>query len=66
MKILACCSVSVFVVCKQGNESQKAVLMMKKYVEEQFSNFKEKIKIKDLIGGLTAWSSQIDRTFPTY
>lgn len=59
-------SLPVFVVCKQGNDSQKAVSMLK----ERFSN-DDKYRgngsnIKDIIGGLACWSLRIDKTFPTY
>lgn len=47
----------VFVVCRRGNDSQLAV----KYLAENL-----KIKSKDLIGGLHAWTRQIDENFPIY
>lgn len=47
----------VFVVCRRGNDSQLAV----RYLAEKLS-----IKAKDLIGGLHAWTHQIDENFPIY
>lgn len=50
-------SKEVFVVCRRGNDSQLAV----KYLNENLS-----IKSKDLVGGLHAWTREIDENFPIY
>jgi adenylyltransferase/sulfurtransferase len=50
-------SKEVFVVCRRGNDSQLAV----KYLDENL-----KIKSKDLIGGLHAWTKNVDEHFPMY
>lgn len=47
----------VFVVCRRGNDSQLAV----RYLREKFD-----IKSKDIIGGLHAWTKEIDENFPIY
>ncbi|XP_065065078.1 adenylyltransferase and sulfurtransferase MOCS3-like [Rhopilema esculentum] len=52
----------VFVLCKQGNDSQKAVLAIKKELEEELS----KDLVKDIVGGLLAWSTNVDNDFPIY
>ena len=62
---------SVYVVCKRGNDSQSAVQSLLKRlrtVTDGSPNDKEKegFILKDIIGGLTAWSNQIDHTFPKY
>ncbi|XP_071962646.1 adenylyltransferase and sulfurtransferase MOCS3-like isoform X2 [Antedon mediterranea] len=53
-------NITVYVVCKQGNDSQKAVLKLKEKFEST------NVKIKNVQGGLAAWSSKIDPKFPTY
>ncbi|KAJ3613040.1 hypothetical protein NHX12_019296 [Muraenolepis orangiensis] len=47
----------VYVICKLGNDSQKAVQLLEKM---------DDITVKDICGGLMAWSQKIDLTFPQY
>jgi adenylyltransferase and sulfurtransferase len=47
----------VYVVCRRGNDSQIAV----RYLQEKLD-----IKSKDIIGGLHAWTKEIDENFPIY
>lgn len=47
-----------YVVCRRGNDSQKAVRILQK----QFPEF----KWYDIIGGLYAWHNEIDDTLPLY
>uniref|UniRef100_A0A8C1UCA3 Adenylyltransferase and sulfurtransferase MOCS3 n=1 Tax=Cyprinus carpio TaxID=7962 RepID=A0A8C1UCA3_CYPCA len=54
--------VPVFVVCKLGNDSQKAVQLLEKMSGLEI----EQIAVKDVIGGLMAWAKRIDPTFPQY
>lgn len=49
---------SVFVVCRRGNDSQIAAHHLQKMGSEK--------TIKDIIGGLHAWTKQIDPNFPIY
>lgn len=50
---------SVFVVCRRGNDSQLAV--------KRFNDAGEKeIKAKDIVGGLHSWAELIDQSFPVY
>ncbi|XP_033646531.1 adenylyltransferase and sulfurtransferase MOCS3-like isoform X1 [Asterias rubens] len=50
----------VFVVCKQGNDSQIAV----KTLREKLASIPA--VIKDIRGGLSAWTTHIDPDFPKY
>ncbi|KAK6631669.1 hypothetical protein RUM43_013733 [Polyplax serrata] len=50
--------VPIFVICRRGNDSQKAVIEL----DKKFPN----IIIKDIIGGLHAWSQEVDTNFPIY
>ncbi|XP_056422946.1 adenylyltransferase and sulfurtransferase MOCS3 isoform X2 [Hyla sarda] len=52
----------VIVICKLGNDSQKAV----KILQEVLSRVTFKVLAKDIKGGLRAWSKKIDPTFPQY
>ncbi|XP_076668559.1 ubiquitin-like activating enzyme 4 [Andrena cerasifolii] len=52
--------ISLYVICRRGNDSQKAVQHLQKIFNE--SN----IDIKDIIGGIHTWSKRIDHTFPVY
>ncbi|XP_030639554.1 adenylyltransferase and sulfurtransferase MOCS3 [Chanos chanos] len=54
--------VPVFVVCKLGNDSQKAVQMLEKMSGCEL----ERISVKDICGGLMAWAQKIDPSFPQY
>nr|XP_046268360.1 adenylyltransferase and sulfurtransferase MOCS3 [Scatophagus argus] len=56
------CRPSVFVICKLGNDSQKAVRVMEKMSGSEVDS----ITVKDICGGLMAWAKRIDPTFPQY
>lgn len=47
----------VYVVCRRGNDSQRAVERLQKM---GFSS------AKDIIGGLESWARDVDPNFPTY
>ena len=49
----------IVIICRRGNDSQKAVNSLK-------SKISANLVIKDIIGGLYAWSDQIDSNFPKY
>ncbi|XP_036039897.1 adenylyltransferase and sulfurtransferase MOCS3 [Onychomys torridus] len=55
--------VSVYVICKLGNDSQKAVRVLQslKAVPELDS-----VTVQDIVGGLMAWATKIDGAFPQY
>lgn len=48
----------VFVVCRLGNDSQIAV--------DAIAAIDSDLIVKDVVGGLRAWSNEIDPTFPVY
>lgn len=48
---------SLFVVCRRGNDSQRAVDYLSK------NGFP---LAKDIVGGLQSWSQDVDHTFPSY
>lgn len=52
----------VYVVCKLGNDSQKAVQLLEKMSGEEVDG----ITVKDISGGLMAWAKMIDPSFPRY
>ncbi|XP_062863486.1 adenylyltransferase and sulfurtransferase MOCS3 [Trichomycterus rosablanca] len=54
--------VLVFVVCKLGNDSQKAVQILEKMSGTEL----DRITVKDITGGLMAWANKIDPNFPQY
>ncbi|XP_028294744.1 adenylyltransferase and sulfurtransferase MOCS3 [Gouania willdenowi] len=57
------CQPAVYVICKLGNDSQTAVQVLEKMMSgSELSNF----TVKDVIGGLMAWATIIDPTFPQY
>lgn len=47
-----------YVICRRGNDSQKAVKILQKYFN--------KFQWYDVIGGLYAWHDEIDHDFPIY
>lgn len=49
----------LFVVCRRGNDSQLAVQKLQ-------TLFSALVTVKDIIGGLTAWSNEVDKNFPIY
>ena len=51
---------SVFIVCRQGNDSQVAVKLLREKLKDL------PLSIKDIRGGLKAWAKHIDSTFPVY
>ncbi|XP_033212971.1 adenylyltransferase and sulfurtransferase MOCS3 [Belonocnema kinseyi] len=50
---------NVFVLCRRGNDSQKAVRILQNVLPDQ-------LEIKDIVGGLHAWATKIDLRFPVY
>ncbi|XP_042356837.1 adenylyltransferase and sulfurtransferase MOCS3 [Plectropomus leopardus] len=52
----------VFVICKLGNDSQKAVQVIEKMSGSELDS----ITVKDISGGLMAWAKRIDPSFPQY
>lgn len=50
--------VETYVVCRLGNDSQIAA--------EALRNVNSAVIVKDLIGGLQAWSQEVDHKFPIY
>ncbi|XP_053317235.1 adenylyltransferase and sulfurtransferase MOCS3 isoform X2 [Spea bombifrons] len=53
---------TVVVICKHGNDSQKAVKVLKELSGKEV----DLIIAKDVQGGLMAWAKKIDPTFPQY
>ncbi|XP_076604054.1 adenylyltransferase and sulfurtransferase MOCS3 [Chaetodon auriga] len=56
------CRPPVYVICKMGNDSQKAVQV----VERMSGSEVDSITVKDVSGGLMSWAKRIDPTFPQY
>ena len=58
----------VYVVCRRGNDSQIAVQLLKDYFEKQSSAGKHasNIVVKDIVGGLSLWTDEVDSQFPKY
>lgn len=52
----------MYVICKLGNDSQKAVQAL----EEMSGSEVDGVTVKDVRGGLMAWAKSIDPTFPQY
>ena len=48
----------VYVVCRLGNDSQLAV--------DALREVSKTVVLKDLVGGLRAWSKEVDSNFPIY
>lgn len=58
---------ALVVVCRRGNDSQRAVLKLGALsaVRQRASGVPAR-QIRDLAGGLRAWSRLVDKTFPIY
>ncbi|KAJ7988977.1 hypothetical protein DPEC_G00314780 [Dallia pectoralis] len=54
--------VPVYVICKLGNDSQKAVQVLAKMSGSEV----DCVTVKDISGGLMAWAQKIDPSFPKY
>ncbi|KAJ8341823.1 hypothetical protein SKAU_G00341140 [Synaphobranchus kaupii] len=54
--------VPVYVICKMGNDSQRAVQILQQMAGLEV----EPISAKDVSGGLMAWAQKIDPSFPQY
>lgn len=54
--------VPVYVICKLGNDSQKAVQTLEKMSGSEV----DRVVVKDICGGLMAWAQKIDPSFPQY
>ena len=53
--------VPVYVVCRLGNDSQRAVQLLKDRFQSTVT-----MEIKDIKGGLTEWGNTVDPEFPKY
>ena len=58
--LLLVLSISVYVICRQGNDSQLATVKLKEKLTEH------SVDVKDIKGGLKAWSKHVDTSFPDY
>lgn len=58
----------VFVMCRRGNASQKAVRMIKDRIKDRIKGGIKDSEgdVRDIIGGISAWSKEIDPSLPTY
>ncbi|KAF7666925.1 hypothetical protein LDENG_00087780 [Lucifuga dentata] len=56
------CRPPVYVICKLGNDSQKAVQVLEKMSGSEVDS----IAVKDICGGLMSWAQKIDPEFPQY
>ena len=63
----------VYVVCRRGNDSQIAVQLLKDYFEKQSLSGGPggpgdalSIVVKDVVGGLSLWTDEVDSQFPKY
>ncbi|XP_036605184.1 adenylyltransferase and sulfurtransferase MOCS3 [Trichosurus vulpecula] len=52
----------IYVICKLGNDSQKAVKVLQSLSIKELDSF----LARDIVGGLMAWATKIDPTFPQY
>uniref|UniRef100_A0A8C7J793 Adenylyltransferase and sulfurtransferase MOCS3 n=1 Tax=Oncorhynchus kisutch TaxID=8019 RepID=A0A8C7J793_ONCKI len=60
--ICLCFHTAVYVICKLGNDSQKAVQVLEKMSGSEV----DFVTVKDICGGLMAWAQKIDPSFPQY
>ncbi|KAM9064599.1 adenylyltransferase and sulfurtransferase MOCS3 [Sarcophilus harrisii] len=52
----------IYVICKLGNDSQKAVKVLQSLLIKDLDS----LLARDVMGGLMAWATKIDPTFPQY
>ena len=57
-QVIAADSTEVIFICRRGNDSQLAAL--------QFKALLPTVRVRDLVGGLRAWATQIDSEMPIY
>lgn len=53
----------VVFVCRRGNDSLIAASRLRKSLDERSV---DGVEIKDVVGGLVAWSKDVDPAFPIY
>lgn len=53
-------SINMYILCRRGNDSQKAVQYLKKLFTD------DTLRIRDIIGGIHAWSNKVNPKFPKY
>ena len=53
---------SVYVMCRRGNASQRAV----RFLKDNLPPVEGRDDIKDLVGGLEAWAKDVDTSIPSY
>ncbi|XP_068390631.1 adenylyltransferase and sulfurtransferase MOCS3-like [Eschrichtius robustus] len=53
-------SLPIYVICKLGNDSQKAVKILQSWTDV------DSLTVRDVVGGLMAWAAKINGTFLQY
>ncbi|XP_037356332.1 adenylyltransferase and sulfurtransferase MOCS3 [Talpa occidentalis] len=53
----------IYVICKLGNDSQKAVKVLQSLTAAQELDC---LTVQDVVGGLMAWAAKVDGSFPQY
>lgn len=51
----------VIFICRRGNDSQIAASALRNALDSQ-----EDVRVRDVRGGLKAWSREVDLNFPVY
>lgn len=63
-------AVTVYVVCRHGNDSQLAVQLLQKHsakvTKESNTTTRCGVDIRDIVGGLSEWTDTVDPLFPKY
>jgi adenylyltransferase/sulfurtransferase len=57
----------VYFMCRRGNDSSIAAQALRAALSDSKSGKEgEKCRVKDVFGGVRAWSDKVDPTFPMY
>ncbi|KAJ9111389.1 hypothetical protein QFC19_001157 [Naganishia cerealis] len=58
--------VNIFFLCRRGNDSLVSAIALRKALQEVDPENSRNWQIKDVIGGVRAWSKEVDPHFPVY
>lgn len=57
---------NIYFLCRRGNDSLVSALALRKALQEVDPENSRNWQINDVIGGVRAWSKEVDPFFPVY
>lgn len=56
----------IYFLCRRGNDSLVSALALRRALQEADPGNERGWRVRDVVGGVRAWSRDVDPEFPTY